>query len=323
MKLVYISWVKYHRRTDLLAKHLGAPMYNVVWGQQGKIWQAPLRYLVQGWRSWQIFRRDKPDVIFIENPPVFNGFVAYLYAILHGKRIVMDSHTGAFISEKWGMFQWLNRYLSKRAITTIITNDYLKRIVDGWQANSFILGYVPGEYPPGDEYPVDKSKFSVAYISSFADDEPYREVMEVARQLPEVNFYVTGNAKKVPPEHLANKPDNFILTGYIPYEQYVGLMRRVDAMLCLTTRDHTLLMGGFEAISLGVPLITSDFPLLKEYFFDGTVYTDNTAAGMAAGIQEAQAKINDLRHGMLRLQQYRDNEWNEKLKALRAILQTS
>ena len=61
------------------------------------------------------------------------------------------------------------------------------------------------------------------------------------------------------------KPDNCHLTGYIPYEQYVGLMRQVDTVIDLTDRDHTLLLGAFEAVSLGTPLIISDWPILREY----------------------------------------------------------
>lgn len=41
--------------------------------------------------------------------------------------------------------------------------------------------------------------------------------------------------------------------GYSPYDRYVGLLWEADVVLTLTNRDHTLLMGGFETVSIGNP----------------------------------------------------------------------
>lgn len=73
--------------------------------------------------------------------------------------------------------------------------------------------------------------------------------------------------------------NNCRLTGYLPYDRYVGLLRGVDVILDLTSQDHTLLMGAFEAVSLGTPLIVSDWPILRDYFSLGTVHVPNTVEG--------------------------------------------
>jgi len=100
------------------------------------------------------------------------------------------------------------------------------------------------------------------------------------RSFPEVSFYVTGNSAHIPQPLLLRKPENCKLTGYLSYERYVGLLREADAIMVLTVNDHTLLMGGFEACICRNPLIVSDWPVLRDYFSQGTVHVPNSIEGI-------------------------------------------
>ena len=78
-------------------------------------------------------------------------------------------------------------------------------------------------------------------------------------------------------------------------------------MQCLTTRDNTMQRGACEALSLSRPIVTSDWPLLRSYFAQGTVHVDNTAAGIRSGIAQVlkdrerfETEIVGLRSGQLR-----------------------
>ena len=70
-KITFIVWARYHRRSELLAQHFGATIHYVYHGQMGQLSQAPGRYLVQAWQTWRILRQERPDVIFVQNPPIF------------------------------------------------------------------------------------------------------------------------------------------------------------------------------------------------------------------------------------------------------------
>ena len=209
--------------------------------------------------------------------------------------------------------------LSRGAMTTIVPNEEIERVVNRWECHAFVLGFTPGNYPTGEQFPLN-GQFNVAVVSTFAEDEPLDVVLEAASRLPEVSFYVTGDSNRIPPHFLARKPDNCHFTGYLPYERYVGLLRGADAIIDLTTRDHTLLMGAYEAVSLGVPLITSDWPILQDSFSRGTVHVPNTVEGVCEGVRQARPERSSLQRDILCLQAELRGEWEQRFAELQQML---
>ena len=61
------------------------------------------------------------------------------------------------------------------------------------------------------------------------------------------------------------KPDNVRLTGFLPDSDYVGLILASDAVIALTTMDHTMQRGAYEAVYLGRPVITSNLTMQGIY----------------------------------------------------------
>jgi len=320
LKKAFVAWMHYHRRSDLLAQHLGATAYFIHYEPPGKILRVPIKYLVQGLRTWRALTHDRPDVVFVQNPPIFCVVVAFLYAQIYSARYVIDSHTGAFLSPKWRWSLGLHRLLSKRALATIVHNTSQEQIVKAWGCRYLVIGFTPGSYPPGEAFALD-DRFNVAVVSSFLADEPIDLVFEAATRLPEVSFYVTGDSRRIPQSLLGRKPENCLLTGYLTYDRYVGLLRGVDAIMVLTTGNHTLLMGAFEAVSVGTPLIVSNWPVLRDYFSLGTVHVDNTVEGVCEGVRLAQADQARLKQEILALQVRLEDEWAQKLAELQRLLQ--
>ncbi|NLG52305.1 MAG: glycosyltransferase family 4 protein [Chloroflexi bacterium] len=302
MTTTVLSWVRRHRRNELLAERLGATLHDICYGTQGNLWQAPDRYPLQAWKTWRVLRQEQPDVVLAVNPPIFCALTAYLYSRRYGAQFAIDSHTGAFHSMKWGWSVRLQRFLARRALITIAHNKSQGDIVKTWGCRYTVVGFTPGTYPEGETYPLGDG-FHVAVISSFLGDEPVDVVFEAARHLDDVTFHMTGDYRLIARRLLAAKPDNIHLTGYMPYARFVGLVRGVDATMVLTTRNHTLLMGGFEAVSLGSPLITSNWPILQEYFSMGTVHVPNTVEGLIEGVRRAQRERDTLRQDIVRLRE--------------------
>ena len=109
-------------------------------------------------------------------------------------------------------------------------------------------------------------------------------------------------------------------TGFLPDPQYIGLLRAVDAVMALTTRDHTLQSGGCEAVSVGKPLIISDWPYLRQFFSKGAVYVSNSPEGVYRGIREMQQRQSELQQAIPALRQDYQQEWLAKKAQLRALL---
>lgn len=319
MKITFIVWSRYNRRSELISQHLGASIHYIFYGQRRKLIQVPVRYAVQAVRTWRVLSQEKPRIIFVQNPPIFAVLVVALYALFHGARYVIDSHTAAFMATKWHWSVGLHRLLSKRALTTLVHNESQEQLIQKWGCPYLMLAFTPGEYPAGVTYPVSEH-FNIAVICSYDADEPYPLIFEAARTMEGVSFYFTGDPRHIDKRLLAMKTSNIHLAGYLPYESYIGLLRAADTIMDLVDNDHTLLLGGFEAVSLGVPLIVSNSQLLRNYFSQGTVYVSNTVDGIRHGVRQMQERHQQLQEEMLVLQKQLHMEWKHKFVALQRLL---
>jgi glycosyltransferase involved in cell wall biosynthesis len=322
LKTTFIVWAPYHRRAEILAEHLSASTEFIYYRPANKLLGTPVGYAVQALRTWRALRQGRPDTILVQNPPIFSSLVVSIYAQRYGARYVIDSHTGAFLSSKWRWSVGLHRLLSKGALATIVHNTSQEKIVKEWGCRYLVIGFTPGSYPPGEDFGLE-GQFNVAVVSSFREDEPLDLVFQAAALFPEVNFYITGDSTRITRPLVSRRPDNCCLTGYLSYERYVGLLRGVDAIMVLTTGDHTLLMGAFEAVSVGTPLIVSDWPILRDYFSLGTVHVPNTVEGICEGVRRAQRERARLREEILLLREQLEAEWECKFTELLQLLQPS
>jgi glycosyltransferase involved in cell wall biosynthesis len=258
-------------------------------------------------------------VILVQVPPIFCAIVAFIYCRLYGAAFAIDTHSSSFISREWRWAQGIHRWLSRRAITTIVHNSDLEAVARTWAIPVCCLGFTPVNYSSGDHYPL-KGKNNMVVVSSFDPDEPITVAFDAATQLPDVDFYITGDSNRASPSLIANKPNNCHLTGYISYGQYLSLLHNVDAVIDMTYWDHTVLMGGFEAISVGTPLITSDWPILQNYFHLGTVHVPNTVEGLCGGIRKALREQTTLRRETALMREQLQADWALKFGELRRML---
>jgi hypothetical protein len=322
MKITFIVWARYHRRSELLAQHLDANIFYITYGQKGRLLHTMVKYPIQALKTWRILYRERPDVIFVQNPPIFCALAVFICTSLSSASYVIDSHTGAFVTPGWGRFLKLHRWLSRRALATIVHNVEQEKIVKGWGCRYCVIGFTPGDYSNGETVHLDRN-FSIAVISDFNPDDPLAEIFEAAVSLTDVSFYITGDSKRIPDSLLMRKPENCHLTGYLSYPKYIGLLKGVDAVMDLVNRDYTLLMGGFEAVSLGKPFITTDFPILRDYFSLGTVHILNTVEGIREGVRQIQRNQIRFRQDIIYLREKLENEWELEFKKLLCLLQES
>lgn len=313
-KAIFIAWTAHNRRSQLIAKSLGIQLY-LVHALKRRYFLAPLRYLLQAAQTISILWRERPSVVFVQNPPIFAVLVVYLYAKLMGAKYIIDSHTGALLAPWWEWSLPLHAFLSKRALTTIVTNDHLANVVRKWTDKVFLLADIPTKFPPGRPYPVEGA-FNIAVINTFSPDEPIGKVLEAAAEMPDVQFYITGDPIRAKKTYLEQHPPNVRFTGFLPDEDYFGLLTSVQCVLVLTTDNHTMQRGACEAVWLAKPIITSDWPVLRDYFHKGTVHVDNTVEGIQEGIRRVRENLSALEQEIYLLQQERQQEWIGKYQAL-------
>lgn len=311
---VFISWAKTMPRTKGLAGELGIRDYYIEYWKGRSRWLLPLRYLRQSLATLAVIRHERPRLIIVTNPPILLPVIAWLAARWLKAALIIDSHTTA-ITGKWRRVLFLHRFVSRRALLTLVTNEPLRELVASWGAPALALEDRVPDLPVGPTAPNDH--FSVGVISLLADDEPLSAILAAAASLPEYRFFITGRIRPQLAPYLARTPANVTYTGVLTGADYVGLLNRVDAVMVLDTADYTLLCGAYEAVAVEKPLITSDWPVLRNYFNQGALYVDNSPQAIEAAVIEAARRKDQLRADIQQLKRSLGIHWAVRFAALR------
>ncbi|MCI5120930.1 MAG: glycosyltransferase family 1 protein [Candidatus Electrothrix sp. AUS4] len=216
------------------------------------------------------------------------------------------------------LFKLVSDISLRYADLTIVTNEFLKRIVEDKGGRGFVLVDKLPQFKNLAEKRL-QGKFNAVFICTYANDEPYEEVVQAASLLPSSTcIYITG---RIPLKfNRENVPDNVILTDYLSETDYVNLLYSADVIMDFTSLDWCLVCGGYEAISLGQPLITSDTVALRDLFEETAVYTMNFPISIAGSINAVQNMHGDY---VKKTEAYRDvflSRWNRSFLELQTLL---
>lgn len=306
---IWITWES-QRRNRTLSQALDAELFEF----DLKL-NRVIRYLVALFKTGITFIKERPSLIFAQNPSLLLALFSVNYGKTFGIPVIIDSHNaGLFPSD--GRNRWLNKialYIVKKASLTLVTNNGLKNYVDRIGGTAFVL---PDPLPRFDASIQDRpmvlqGRRNILFICSYASDEPYLEVLKAAKELKEgIVIYMTGNSKG----ELGSVPENVILTGFLPEDEYIRLLHAVDVVIDLTTREDCLVCGAYEAVAAEKPQILSDTKALREYFYKGALYVDNTSDGLVEKINDSISQLERLGKETKELKKERLEWWlNRKL----------
>ncbi len=306
-------------RSRVFARELGIDVVFISSTQRRGILWAPLKYASQSVKTLRMLFRRRPRLVFVQSPPTFAVLSVRLYCSRSPARFIVDAHSAAMLSPYWTKPRWLYRRLARRAFATIVTNEHFANIIRAQGGRALVIRDIPTRFESDESFAVADS-FNVMVVNTFAPDEPLDQVIAAARDLDDVTFYVTGDPGRIGRALPEDLPGNVRFTGFLPDRAYYGLMRSSHAVLCLTTRDHTMQRGACEALSMGRPIITSDWPLLRQYFDNGAVHIAPHAAGIRAGVEEMARNYARYATEIERLRVKRGREWESALESLLAIV---
>lgn len=316
-KRVWITWES-QRRNHTLSKALGAKLFQFDI-KLNRLLRYPLALL----KTLATFVKQRPDLIFAQNPSIVLAFFAANYGKLFGIPVVIDAHNAGVFPLN-GTKLWatkLGEYIFRISTFTIVTNIALAEYVMRKGGKPFILPDPVPEFQDQPKMNGLKGKFNVVFICSWANDEPYIEVMKAAKMLEkEVYIYITGNSKGKEKEFEALIPDNVIRTDFLKEEDYIALLNSCDLVIDLTTRENCLVCGAYEAVAAGKPLIVSDTKVLREFFYKGVLYTDNTSKDLAGKIDDVIRSRDELSKEIKELKIEIIEEWEKKRTMLNKIL---
>jgi glycosyltransferase involved in cell wall biosynthesis len=329
MKSVFIVWYSYSQRAKTLATEIdGHVIYLYEAGLKG-LRLTPLRYLIQGWKTWHFLEQERPEIVLVQTPPIFAAMMVALWCRLRGKtrnserraRFVMDAHTATFHHHNWRWALPLVRFLSQRAVVTLVTDEVALDMLHHWNAKGlFLIDGLPNLFPPSGLIGSDGAN-RVAVISVFSDDEPIEEVFDAARLLPEVTFYLTGNPERAPSQLLAQKPDNVVLTGFLRDGNYSALLNNVHGLVVLTKQPNDLSCAAYEGLAMAKPIVSSNGPEMRRFFTRGIVFVNNSPESISDGIKQMLHEQAALTKEVIAMRSVLESQRQPKLEEFISLLQ--
>jgi hypothetical protein len=317
-KTAWIAW-EVHRRSTELAKAFDADLFIY---DSNSSFGSFLRYVFSSFHTIRYLSRTRPDILIVQNPSLVLTSLACLLKTLFRYRLVVDRHTNFWLEAENSLrpkalvFTLFSKYSLRHADLTIVTNPYLKELVDKKGGRGFVLT----DKLPALERKHRKSlngRWNIVFISTFSDDEPYLEVIKAAKLIrPDIYIYVTGNYRKVTGRLPADLPPNLVLTGFLDEQDFVDLLFSADAIMDFTTAEWTLVCGGYEAISVEKPFITSDKIVLRGYFNKGAVFAGNDHLSISEAIGNLIQRKDEYDREIRALKMEKNEEWNQQFSKL-------
>ncbi len=310
-RTVFVSWIKFHGRSAELAARLNAE--TVFMESKWPRALAPLRYVDLAVRTARIVRQRRWKAVVVMLPPAPLLFVAKLFK-RKGTVLVADMHTGVFADPKW---KWALKPSLRvlRSDYAIVTNNQLVDVCAEHGVRAFALHDVVSD--KGSDVESAAPEKTVLCPLAYASDEPVAEILDAARALPGTTFLLTGRA---PDSWREAAPANVSFTGYLSNEDYDETMRRASVVLALTTRDHTMQRAGYEALMWGVPVVTSDFALLRDYFGNAALYSDCSSGDIRDKVLRAFDQNAELRENSARVLGERIFEQDRQIDNVRRVI---
>lgn len=310
---VMISWVRHGRSSDI-AQLLGLPILDPPPTERRA--STPVRYLRRSAQSIRWIQQHRPRVIIVMAPPFVAALVAVLVAKAFGGVVVLDAHSGTFNDPRWSWSHPAVRWIVRRAKLTIVTNAGMADVVKEMGGTAFVL-----------DDPVDVATPSADWVAStvlmpctYAEDEPVEAVAEAASLVPDVRIRLTGRVPDRYASLLADHPPNLEFLGWLSDDDYTAAMRGANVVLALTTRHETMQRGGYEALVVGRPLVTSNTDVLRSYFGEAAIYAEPTGPSIAAALTAAIDNSQQLGFEMESLAKRKAQETVERTADLRRKL---
>jgi glycosyltransferase involved in cell wall biosynthesis len=284
MSAIWITW-EIQRRNRSLASAVGATLHELH-HPGGRL----ARYLALIARTFSLVRREKPDVVYYQNPSlVLSAMLATLKALrLTRARLIGDFHNAGVHPP---VARWLVPWILRHSDLVIVSNANLEQEIRSRGGRALSIPDPIPHFDAAASPPTAAGAFDVLFICSWASDEPIVEVLKaariVARQQAGIVISITGRPKLEKVGWHEPVPDNVRLTGFLSEHEFEGRLLAARVVLDLTTRADCMVCGAYEAVSAGVPMVLSDNPPTRAYFRKGALFTDNSAASIAGEILRA------------------------------------
>lgn len=293
---IWITWERQTRNRSA-SSYLDIPLFEIDHSRSTRI----LRYFKCSLKTVSVFFKKRPHFLFVQNPSVVLGILAIFLKALSRTTVIVDAHNSGIHGPENGnsLIKTINKFIIKTADAVIVTNSHLASYVHSIGGTPIIL---PDPLPQlsinldlEPDFATQK-KLKALCITSWSMDEPFLNILDSASNFKQdIDFYFSGNFRKVNNEIPNTLPDNIKLLGFIDENDFFHHLYTSDFCIDLTNRSDCMVCGAYESISAEKPIILSNTDVQKRYFSKGAVFCDNTSIGISDAIKIMAANHKQLK----------------------------
>jgi hypothetical protein len=321
-KTLYFAWLTFQRRQVSMADEF--EYENVFLPLRWRSSKAlkTLSYLRNILIMFKYLVTQRPKRVWVQLPQTFLLWPVLFYKLFVKIDVIADCHYAMFRG-RWSKVP-LGLNLLKYVDVVVVHNELEREAAEksGVPLSLIVvLEDAPASFEilnNGCSLPTVARPW-VLFPGSFAEDEPVSELLDVAKKMPDVQFFMTGSlekAKKV--IDIQRVPENFHLMGFMPMKDFDELLCSSNIILALTKFDGIQLSVCNEAVGAEKAMVLSNTSLLKTLFPQGTVFVDPLSVeSIQKGIEVALTKQYELEKQMKCFHQVRWDTWRIQANSIK------
>lgn len=326
---LFLAWVPFQRRAVTMQSYFGYELHHISLRFKPKFLR-PFEYVMKAWQSLWLMLHQRPEIIWVQMPPAPLLYLVFAYKLLVNPQVklVADCHNATFRAP-WIKFPAVvallnrcdavivhNQMVALQAKELGISPTHTQVLLDRVQPLNCGEGLAELAQGLGLKTPW----FLIP--CSFNADEPIAEILEAARQAPDLTFVLTGNPARAQGRHdLSKATTNVKFPGFLPEGEFNTLVYNATAVVGLTKLDGIQLSVANEALGCDRPMVLAHTSLLQQLFPRGAVYVDPMdARDLVAGCRQAQAESDRLTTEVISLKAERAEQWFLSAAPIRQIL---
>ncbi|MCG7199470.1 hypothetical protein MD273_07015 [Marinobacter pelagius] len=291
---LWITWERQTRNRSA-STYVGAPLLEIIEQNSPRL----VRYFKSTWRTLGAVRGYRPNYLIAQNPSVVLSLLVLVIKRFRKCKVIIDAHNSGVYGTgvEGNLLQRVNNYIIRKADAVIVTNSDLARHVKALGGNPIVLpDPLPTLKNTSQEPFHPNNRLKALCITSWSDDEPFSEILNASSRFTgEIDFFFTGNYRKVQTLLPQVIPENVTLLGFVDEDSFQHHLFSSDFCIDLTKRNDCMVCGAYESIAAEKPIILTDTPAQREYFTKGALFCDPTTESIAQEIENMQQNISRLK----------------------------